>query len=96
MEADGINSTFLVNCDTKQGRKRYILQCMNKDIFKNIEGLMGNITSVTEFLREKIICNEGNPERETLTLVKSIDGRRYVTDPGWKFLESISFCGGYH
>lgn len=75
-----INSTFLVNCDTKQGRKRYILQCMNKDIFKNIEGLMGNITSVTEFLREKIICNQGNPERETLTLVKSIDGRRYVTD----------------
>ena len=75
-----INSTFLVNCDTENGRKRYILQCMNKEIFQNIEGLMGNIASVTEFLREKIIKNQGDPERETLTLVKSVDGQNYVTD----------------
>lgn len=75
-----INSTFLVNCDTKNGRRRYILQCMNKDIFQNIDGLMSNIASVTEFLREKIIHNQGNPERETLTLVKSVDGKNYVTD----------------
>lgn len=75
-----INSTFLVNCDTEHGRRRYILQCMNKDIFQNIEGLMGNITSVTEFLGRKIIANHGDPERETLTLVKSMDGKSYVTD----------------
>ncbi len=75
-----INSTFLVNCDTEKGRRRYILQCMNRDIFQNIDGLMSNIASVTEFLRKKIIANHGDPERETLTLVKSVDGKSYVKD----------------
>lgn len=75
-----INSTFLVNCDTQNGRRRYILQCMNRDVFQNIDGLMHNIASVTEFLREKIIGAHGDPERETLTLVKSVDDENYVTD----------------
>lgn len=57
--------------------KNYILQRINTGIFKDPIGLMNNISSVTEFLRKKIIEANGDPDRETLTLVKSHDGKYY-------------------
>ena len=76
-----INDTYIV-----QSTPRYILQRINTDIFKNPEELMENIKVVTEFLREKIRKNGGEPERETLTLINTIDGESfYKTDDGFYF-----------
>jgi hypothetical protein len=36
---------------------------------------MDNIERVTSFLREKIIKNGGDPERETMTVIKTADGQ---------------------
>jgi len=36
---------------------------------------MENIDNVTAFLKEKIIKNGGNPNRETLTVIKTADGK---------------------
>ncbi len=55
----------------------YILQRINTGIFKDPIGLMNNISAVTEFLREKIIAANGDPDRETLTLIKARDGKYY-------------------
>lgn len=89
-----INDTFLVVTT----EKRYILQKMNSDIFKNPEMLMKNISEVTEFLRKKIILNGGNPDRETLNLIKTKDKKNYFIDEeknhwrGYLFVEdTLSF-----
>ena len=66
-----INDTFLVT------PKKYILQRINISIFKNPDELMDNIENVTAFLKKKIIAAGGNPERETLTVIPTKDGKKY-------------------
>ena len=69
-----INSTFLVETTDK----KYILQKVNGVVFKNPVEVIENIDLVTAFLREKIIAEGGNPERETLTLVPTPNGEKYI------------------
>ncbi len=72
-----INDTYLTSS------KQFILQKVNTNIFKDYEKLMGNIEGVTSFLKEKIIAAGGNPERETLTVIKTKDGKNfYKTEDG--------------
>lgn len=66
-----INDTYLVNPNN------YILQGINTEVFKNPEELMENIDRVTKFLREKIIKSGGNPDRETLTVIPTINGEKF-------------------
>ena len=63
-----INDTY---CTEKP---RFILQKINVNVFKNPDELMENIVNVTDFLKKKIIQNYGNPERETLTVLRTLDG----------------------
>ena len=70
-----INDTFLVTTLLEDGSKqRYILQRMNHEIFRQPEELMENISRVTGFLREKILRNQGDPNRETMNLIPTKDG----------------------
>lgn len=66
-----INDTYLLKTNP------YILQRINTGIFKNADELMENIAGVTDFLREKIVANGGDPDRETLTLLKTRDRKNY-------------------
>ena len=72
-----INSTFLVKCDN--GNK-YNFQKINNHVFKDVDALMNNIDSVTSFLKQKTIANGGDPDRETLTVVKTKDGKNYYKE----------------
>ena len=71
------NGHINVTDRVKINGKNYILQRINTTIFKDPIGLMNNISSVTEFLRGKITEANGDPDRETLTLVKTRDGSFY-------------------
>lgn len=72
-----INDTYLTSS------KQFILQKINTNIFKDYEKLMENIEGVTSFLKEKIIAAGGDPERETLTVIKTKDGKNfYKTEEG--------------
>lgn len=74
-----INDTFRLTCNLPEGGvKRYILQKMNDDIFKNPDGLMENVMNVTSFLRGKIIAAGGDPERETLNVIPTVEGKNYL------------------
>ena len=84
-----INDTYRLTYETPQGTKRYILQRMSKSIFKKPVELMENVSGVTAWLRKKIIENGGDPERETLTLVKSNDGLPYFDGPSHVVLEAL-------
>lgn len=66
-----INDTYLTNS------KKYILQRINTNIFKNPEKLMDNIEKVTEFLREKIVAEGGDPTRETMRVIKTRSGKNH-------------------
>lgn len=62
---------------------RFIFQKINSDVFDKPEEVMENIEAVTEHLRKKIIGEGGDPLRETLTIVKTLDGKSfYKTDDG--------------
>lgn len=84
-----INDTYL--CTTSPA---FILQRINTDIFKNADELMENISNVTAHLKEKISAYGGNPDRETLILIKTVDGKPYYRDEDgscyrmYKFVEN--------
>ena len=72
-----INSTYLAVVENNGEQKNYIVQKINSKLFTNVEALMNNIKLVTEFNREKIIKAGGNPDRESLSLVYTKDGKAY-------------------
>ena len=75
-----INETYLLTTD----KKDYILQKINSNLFKNVEGLMNNIRLVTEFNRKEIIKKGGNPDRESLSLLYTKDGAPFIkTEEGY-------------
>ena len=57
-----INDTFLLTYETKEGSRRYILQRMNHSIFKKPQQLMDNVVNVTQYLREVIRKQGGDPD----------------------------------
>lgn len=67
-----INDTYVAD-----SRPRYILQRINTSIFTNPQKLMENIDSVTMHLRRIIIANGGNPDRETLTVIRTTDNKLF-------------------
>ncbi len=87
-----INDTFKLTFDLGNGEtKPYILQKVNDDIFNNLTQLMENINGVTSHLRKKIIENGGDPERETLNVVPTKDGKLFYTDSNGVFWRSYTF-----
>lgn len=96
-----INDTFLLSMNQEGKEKHYILQRMNKDIFKNSDELMENIVHVTSFLKDKIEKQGGDPERETLQVILTRDGRTYYKEDGgdgWRVYpfirDTISYDAG--
>lgn len=90
-----INSSYVVNTDSK---KRYVLQRINTELFKDVDGLMNNIVLVTEFLKGKIRARGGDENRETLSVVRTKDNQAYYLDENnqaWRIYpfieETVSF-----
>lgn len=76
-----INDTLCAYVQTPEGEPlRFILQRINTRIFKNADGLMKNIVGVTDFLRNIIVANGGDAQRETMTVLRTKDGKPYFTD----------------
>ena len=67
-----INDTYVADCEP-----RYILQRINSNVFKKPEEVMENIAKICDFLREKIAAEGGDPDRETLSLIRTRDGKDY-------------------
>lgn len=76
-----INDTFDPKFRLPDGSsKRYLLQRINTKVFQDPDGLMENIVGVTSFLREIIREKGGDPERETLTVIPTRNGKPYFRD----------------
>ena len=86
-----INETHLVICKDGEKEHHYILQKINKRVFKDPAGLMGNYALVTEHLRKNILARGGDALRETLTLVKTVDGKNFYEDENGEFWRATLF-----
>lgn len=74
-----INKTYIVRFNTPDGERKYVLQKLNSNVFKNIDELMKNVFFVTSYLRGVIKSYGGDPDRETLHYIKTKDGQRFYT-----------------
>lgn len=87
-----INDTFLLAFDVEgEGKRNVILQRMNNEVFSDPEGLMENIVGVTSYLRKKIIDDGGDPDRETLNVIPTVDGKDYYVDEAGDYWRSYKF-----
>ena len=75
-----INDTFCVHTQPPDGAcRRFILQRISAAAFGNPEQLMRNVVGVTDYLKKVIAREGGNPDRETLTILRTRTGTCYFT-----------------
>ncbi len=88
-----INDTYCVSVDTGAARSvRYILQRVNAYVFSDPYGVLENIERVTAHLRRVIEAEGGDPQRETLTLIETLEqGHGYTDSTGqlWRMYAFI-------
>ena len=82
-----INCTFKIITDTNQ---KYILQKINKYVFKNPVQVMSNISAVTEFIGKKITNPKG-----VLHLLPTLKGLWYYRDEQGDFWRMYDFMDGF-
>lgn len=93
-----INDTFLVISERQEGRKRYILQRMNHEIFNQPEALMKNVERVTSFLEQEIRKSGGEAERETLHIIRTVEDKAFYKDSigsYWRMYDFIENTNSY-
>ncbi len=73
-----INSTFFVEC----ADGRYVVQRINKSIFKNPAEIMANVVGVTDHIRGKLAQSGGDVQNGTLQFVKSGDRYYHIDEDG--------------
>ena len=79
--AGHINETYAVYMPGQEGDElSYVLQRVNSNVFKDPAGVMDNIFGVTEYLRNVIRREGGDPDRETLSYIKTKSGCNYFED----------------
>ena len=87
-----INDTYCVICQPQDGDcVRFILQGLSSAAFPHPEELMENMVGITSYLKEQIAKNGGNVQRETLSIVKTKDGKDFYTDSNGKVWRLIPF-----
>ncbi len=82
-----INDTFIVR--THGQEPDYILQRKNHLIFTDVPAMMENIKAVTDHIKTKV----ADPERETLTVINTKDGKLYAEVDG-NFWAVCTFIAG--
>lgn len=88
-----INDTHLVTCDKGGVPVRYVLQRVNRNVFRSPAAVMQNIERVTAHLAAELA---GAPDRErrALSLVPTRNGRHWHEDEqgetwrAWRFIEN--------
>ena len=68
-----INDTYLIVTTVR----KYIMQRINNLVFRDVDLLMSNIDKVLSHAKKSILAQGGNPEREAMTLVHTINGDKF-------------------
>ena len=90
-----INDTYLL---TREDGTQFVLQRINKNVFPDPPAVMENINRVTHHLRKRIRAVGGDPERETLRILKTVDGEWGCIDTNgdyWRAYTFVANCMSY-
>ncbi len=91
-----INDTYVFDFNDNGTKHSYLVQVLNTYVFKQPDALMNNVVGITKHLRNKIVENGGDPERECLTVYPAKDGKPYYIDTEGKFWRCYNFVYGAH
>lgn len=92
-----INDTYAARFRKANGvAHRYVLQRINHHVFKNPEELMQNVEKVTTHLRKKIITAGGDPERETLNLIPTVEKKTFYRTEDGNYWRAYIFIEDAH
>lgn len=92
-----INTTFRVFLRSASGNtEQYTLQTINKYVFKNPVIVMENIVTVTNYIKEKIKAEGGEPRRRCLTVVFAKNGLPYYLDDSGEYWRMYEYIDGSH
>ena len=83
-----INDTFKVESETGD----FILQRVNHQIFKNVEGLTDNIVKITQHLSGKL--KGDNSGMQTVKFFKTVDGKYLFKDDDGNYWRVMNFISG--
>ncbi len=87
-----INDTYAVYVGEDGAEElRYVIQRINKNVFKNPRAVMENIFGVTEYLRGIILARHGDADRETLNYLKTKTGENFFEDANGMPWRSYNF-----
>lgn len=84
-----INDTFVVSVEKDHGNMRFILQRINRHVFRDPGPLLHNIRRITEHLASK-----SDDSRACLTLVTSHDGVPFYQDEEGSYWRAYRFIEG--
>ena len=90
-----INSTYLV--EAEEGI-RYILQKINKQVFTKPDEVMQNIRRVSRYIEKKVLYEGGDPSREVLHPIDTLNGTRFMIDNNgdyWRMYNCIENAKTY-
>ena len=85
-----INDTYLLS---REDGSQFVLQRINKNVFPDPPAVMENIQRVTHHLRKRIRAVNGDPERETLRMLKNVDGELCSIDHNGDYWRAYTFVG---
>ncbi len=88
IKTGNINKTYKVTFDENGKKTDYIVQDINKFVFKNPDHIMKNIDAVTSHLADKFGDESG---KYVLDFLKTADGANYFTDDEDRFMRSYKF-----
>lgn len=83
-----INDTYLLS---REDGTHFVLQRINKNVFPDPVAVMENIQRVTHHLRKRIRAVGGDPERETLRMLKNQEGELCSVDRLGDYWRAYSF-----
>lgn len=74
--------------------KKYVLQAINTTVFKQPNLMMENILKISSYLQSKILRLGGDPKRETITWVQTIDGEYLFHNEDGSYWRAMLFIDG--
>lgn len=92
-----INTTYIAEYERECGkRRRYILQRINEQVFKDPLAVMGNVESVTRHINWKVLRVKKDLGGQTLNLYPARGGRFYAEGPNGGIWRCYNFIEGCH
>lgn len=88
-EKGNVNDTIVVELSNENSIKRYTLQRINHQVFKNPRDLMDNYSRVTRHIQSK-------GSQETLTLIPSKNGDLFHLDHNGNYWRMMPYIEGVH